>query len=691
MANQLPALSLNGKKLIEQLLNLPKGWMTADALAKSIGVSRRTVLRELPGVETWMKAADARLIRSPGKGIMLDEDEDVRMHLLALLSGKKGTEVFNKTERRQRLLILLLNSREPVKSWSLAYDLGVSESVLAGDLNKVESWLEPMDVKLHRQSGVGIWLEGEPEKLRKAVGRLLCSQLPREEVDSFFHNRKTSGSIISRLLNPEIAEKICTVLTDFEQETGLHFTDAGFLMLAVHFALYVQQLKSGYWEEDGKTDVAADKNAMLLLKKLEETFAVHFPSGQAGYTTCYLDAYCSRRQEEEPDSFSMELRYYASVLIHSMEQELDMDFSELSSLTESLCSHIRPMLYRLRRGEVSDNPQITLIQKEYPLLWQATRRACDTAWKLTREYDTPIIPDSEACFLAMHFGAAAEQVAEMRKHLSVIVVCPYGMASSRFLSSQLSREFSSLIIESTCSARNLTLEYLKKHGADLVVSTVPLRIDFPTVCVQPVLQKLDIAVLRNVIEELQEKNRGKKNSRNSKTEENTFDVVKYAADMNDIIYSMLNRVQIRTVDVPSNRYDFIHQASGLFTEDPSRSSQIEEALIRREQMGDTYVKPLHALLLHCITDSIDGCCLGYLNAVPPVYEKGKIIQGALVLLAGIDEENIPLTIMQSVSELLIDDEKIIKAFRKGHRTEVVARLEIGLEKKTRAIVSERLK
>ena len=64
---------------------------------------------------------------------------------------------------------------------------------------------------------------------------------------------------------------------------------------------------------------------------------------------------------------------------------------------------------------------------------------------------------------------------------------------------------------------------------------------------------------------------------------------------------------------------------------------------------------------------------------------------AEVLLAGEDEENIPLTIMQSVSELLIDDENIMKAFRKGRRTEAVARLEIGLEKKTRAIVSERLK
>ena len=38
-------LSANARKLIEQLLSLPQGWVTAAALAESIGVSRRTVLR----------------------------------------------------------------------------------------------------------------------------------------------------------------------------------------------------------------------------------------------------------------------------------------------------------------------------------------------------------------------------------------------------------------------------------------------------------------------------------------------------------------------------------------------------------------------------------------------------------------------------------------------------------------------
>ena len=51
MSETLPSLTANGQKLIDRLLTLPQGWVTAAMLAESIGVSRRTVLRELPSVE----------------------------------------------------------------------------------------------------------------------------------------------------------------------------------------------------------------------------------------------------------------------------------------------------------------------------------------------------------------------------------------------------------------------------------------------------------------------------------------------------------------------------------------------------------------------------------------------------------------------------------------------------------------
>ena len=73
MSETLPSLTANGQKLIDRLLTLPQGWVTAAMLAESISVSRRTVLRELPSVEQWIAAAGYRFVRSPGQGLLLDE------------------------------------------------------------------------------------------------------------------------------------------------------------------------------------------------------------------------------------------------------------------------------------------------------------------------------------------------------------------------------------------------------------------------------------------------------------------------------------------------------------------------------------------------------------------------------------------------------------------------------------------
>ena len=40
MSETLPSLTANGQKLIDRLLTLPQGWVTAAMLAESISVSR---------------------------------------------------------------------------------------------------------------------------------------------------------------------------------------------------------------------------------------------------------------------------------------------------------------------------------------------------------------------------------------------------------------------------------------------------------------------------------------------------------------------------------------------------------------------------------------------------------------------------------------------------------------------------
>lgn len=82
---KLPALSANGRKLILKLAQMPRSWTTAAALAESVGVSRRTVMRELPGVEDYLAAAGYAFQRSPGQGVRLDEPLARRDALVALL------------------------------------------------------------------------------------------------------------------------------------------------------------------------------------------------------------------------------------------------------------------------------------------------------------------------------------------------------------------------------------------------------------------------------------------------------------------------------------------------------------------------------------------------------------------------------------------------------------------------------
>ena len=76
------------------------------------------------------------------------------------------------------------------------------------------------------------------------------------------------------------------------------------------------------------------------------------------------------------------------------------------------------------------------------------------------ELALPHIPDSEAAYLAMHFGAVLEQNGALRQAARVVVACPLGMSSSRFLASRIEGEFPTLKVDGCCSVRELDPEQL---------------------------------------------------------------------------------------------------------------------------------------------------------------------------------------------------------------------------------------
>ena len=675
MSEALPSLTANGQKLIDRLLTLPQGWVTAAMLAESIGVSRRTVLRELPGVERWIESAGCRFVRNPGQGLLLDEPPERREEMRRLLDGSTVYTELPRRQRRQKLLGLLLQAREPMKTAALARELFVSESTLAADLDEIGQWVSSYAVTLHRRPGVGVWLEGEKLSCRRAAAALRQSSLTEEELQAVLRGNFAAGGAFAALLNTKIAERVWQVLQQFEQAENIRLPDAGFLTLAIHCTLTVQQLR----EERVTAAVPhpAEHAAGRLAAALGRAFGLTLPTEEVQYLEQYLAAYVTGADSEKWGSArEMQLHHLMETLISEVERGLRVDFSGYTALRENLFAHLRPMLLRVREQIRMDNPQLDTIRREYPQLWSATRAACDT---VERELLLPHIPDSEAAYLAMHFGAVLEQNGAMRQTARVVVACPLGMSSSRFLASRIEGEFPTLKVDGCCSVRELDPEALRRRHIDLVIATVPLTLAYPSVTVNPALLEPDRALLRDAVERLTGTARTDTPDEPS-AEPKTEGGLRYTCRLTRSMVQMLDHLCIQTVRKPGSRQGLIDAASRLFCPNEDASRLVAQQLRRREAMGDTYIKPLFALLLHCRTKAVSDCRFGYLQAQPPVYEAGKMIMGALVLLAPDTGDPIPVEVMRMVSAQLIEEPELIERLRTGRRDAAVQLLEEKLDR-----------
>lgn len=669
----LPALTANAQKLIARLAALPRTWVTAATLAEGIGVSRRTVLRELPGVEQWMQAAGFSFLRSPGQGLLLDEPPERRTEIGRLLGGSTVFAGLPRRERRQQLLSLLLRTQEPVKIASLAHTLAVSEHTLSADLDAAGRWLSPYGLELCRRTGVGVWVSGGDNARRKAAAALLRSSLPEKELQAVLSGKLPAGRSFSALMEPAVAETVWRVLQQFEKDERFHLPDAGFLALAIHCTLAIQQLRAnGSKGRAPKGLRKADGPAARLAARLNESFHLTLPDAETRYLGLYLDAYLGGG-EAWGDIQELHLRHLAETLIGAVEQELGADLSSYVTLRDGLYCHLRPMLLRVEQCVRTENPQLDTIRTSYPHLWAATRAACDAAEEM---FGLPHIPDDEAGYLAMHFGAVLEQDAMNRLRLRTVVVCPFGMGSSRFLATRLANEFPSFQIEGCCSVRELDVGDLRRRGIDLLVSTVPLEIGYPAVCVSPALLEQDRTLLRDAAEQLTRARAERPGSPPARVPAAPPPAsgLRYYYPLTRSMMEVLDYLSIRQVSAPGGRQALLHAAAQLFCPQEDSARLVEQQLRRREELGDTYLKPLYALLLHCRTSAVPGCRFGYLQAQPPVYEPGKVISCALVLLAP-DDDPVSVETMQLVSAQLIEEPALMQALRAGEREQAAALLE----------------
>ncbi len=129
---------------IVRVLLLEKNPMPVKALAEQIGVSKRTVQRELEYLDRPLKKYGLKFCSKTGSGVWLEGEEKDRERLLEEISQSDNLDVTNRTERRKRLILEILKDKDLKKLYYYSDMFGVSEATVSSDLESAEDWLSSL-------------------------------------------------------------------------------------------------------------------------------------------------------------------------------------------------------------------------------------------------------------------------------------------------------------------------------------------------------------------------------------------------------------------------------------------------------------------------------------------------------------------------------------------------------------------
>ena len=650
--------------------------VTVSMISEMLGLSSRTVQREIPHVERWLTQNDFHFVRKPGVGLILDESMENQKLILELLEIESISKNYSKAERYRRILGELLYAQEPLKSYYFTSKFDISEGTLASDLDRVIQWLQPYQIQLIRRPGLGIKLEGEESSYRQAIANLVYESVDENQIMHILRGERTDNQVVLPnnnrvfgMLDSETAEQVEEILEDCEKRLHIQYTDSAYVGLVMHLSLTIKRIQN---HESIQMEPDRLQKLMRLPEfaiaeeigdKLQEQFRVPIPRDEIGYITMHLSSarIWPTNERVEHSIESINLRQIASELIGIVEQELAIDLSDSDSLLEDLCNHLIPALSRLTMHLPIENPQMETIQQEYPEIWKASRKASRV---LTRDLEIDDVPDAEISFLAMHFGAAVEKKLQKQMRVSVVVVCPTGVGTSRILEAGIKKVFPNIDVRGTVSAFRIDPQRLEEQGIDFIISTVNLQTDYPWIAVSPILQAPDVRRIESRIASLEPK--GKLDHSVLGDKPLTREQIQKICAAGDELLDVLEQLRFTTMIAARSRTQVIERAGALFADSPQAAADIEAGLYERDQLADTYVKQLHVLLLHCQTPMVDHGRFGYIKLEPPVYENGRIILGAVVMLVPQRrEDNLIHQMMGAVSALLVEDKKLLEQLRAG--------------------------
>ena len=690
-------ISARERQILEILLN-EKDELTVKELADKIGVSGRTIHRDLKNIEDIVEEYQLSLQKKSGVGVQIIGDKKNIQELELFLFNLYHTE-YTPDERQTVILCELLESSEPVKLLGLANDLSVTIATVSNDLTKLEEYIRKFGLSLIRKRGYGVEISGTEDAKRRAIRNVISEYVDESEILNLaresIQKRSTHQihSISEKLLGLVEKKKLFmieNVIASISGDLPYTLADSAYIGLVVHLALAVERIQKG---EGIKIDHAYLENqqstkefkfAKKIVDQLEQVFQIEIPMAEVGYITMHLKGAKLRHDHEYlSEASSLHVAIKTRNLIKYVGNYLSIDLSENRSLFEGLVMHLKPALYRLKQNMGISNPLLAKVKKDYGDLFSIVKKAVEQVF---HEF---AVPDEEIGYLVMHFGAAVLGYKEM-SDLKTLVICSSGIGTSKMLATRLQKEFPELK-----DIQNVSVMEFKKMNAldyQLIISTIPIP-DFHSdyILTSPFLNREEIEKIRSFMNEKKKMNGLGKSDQSEKHpgEKQSAKLIEEMAairDYADTIRTILQGFAVKTIVENEAVEQILKRACQELYQQQiiADVDEVVKALVERESLGGLGIPETSMGLFHTRVESILKPSFTIYVLEHPVWVNGMDqsqieMKHLLLLLSPVKAAESTLEVLSFISSILIESEESLAVFQSDEQDKVASFLTARLD------------
>lgn len=491
-----------GIKEIQLLKEISLNKKNLDDLANIMELSERSVRYKIKNLNEYFKDEQLQIkINLKNKIVELIGD-------LKLLEKKQDFSKFNsyiysQEERIEILINLLLFNKKKFQVEEYQDLVDISESTFKKDWKLLREKFEKLNIKIINRKYFTI-LEANEEKIRT---NMLKNIIKYRNSNLSILTNKIIIKIIEEYFSDINFDELDILLKKISKDLQIIPSDDAFDIIKYTLAMALERGKNSPLKKEGIKNIQFLKNTeeYNIIKKILEEFLKKYEIKEFEAEILNLTEYFLGSH-----SYNIKYSFYENwihietmvyKLIKKVADDIGVDFIKDTELFEGILNHIKPMIYRIRKGIKLENSIAKEIREESPEIFYILQKNISILEKFIKCK----VDEDELAYLCVFFKLAIKKY-EFYKIPRVMIVCNFGYGISKILEARLKEKFNIVIVK-TIPLYELNDNLIKKEKIDLVISTTQLKnikISTPLISINPLLETQDIKNLKNIgIKELQ--------------------------------------------------------------------------------------------------------------------------------------------------------------------------------------------